>query len=148
MPDPTPTPDTAAPQMGRCGHKAPHLYPGWGVPQQFCRLPAGHTGWHAGDDEAEWSQPEAGSGSAALTDDESFADDYRDLADAIIGAFNPPDDDVAEYAIVVRAVQRAAEFVTAQPCECAPDVTDPNVLAMPCRRCRVLGRRGDQLEER
>lgn len=75
-------------------------------------------------------------------------DDYRDLADAVIAAFNPPDDDVAEFHIVVCAVKRAAEFAAAAPCQCTPAATDPEEYATPCARCLVLGRRGDRLEER
>lgn len=75
-------------------------------------------------------------------------DDYRDLADAVIAAFNPPEDDVAEFHIVVSAIQRAAEFVAAAPCQCTPAATDPEQLATPCERCLVLGRRGDRQEER
>jgi hypothetical protein len=79
---------------------------------------------------------------------EGDSDDYRDLADVIIAAFNPPDDDVAEFAIVIDAVRNAARFIESQPCCCRPAATDPDVLDAPCKRCRVLGRRADKLEER
>jgi hypothetical protein len=75
-------------------------------------------------------------------------DDYRDLADVVIEAFNPADDDVAEFSIVSDAIQRAAQFVSSLPCKCTPAAIDPEQYATPCARCLVLGRRGDQLEER
>lgn len=51
-------------QTGRCGSRAPRLVPAdeitrWGA---FCALPAGHAGWHRGDDGCEWNilqEPEA-----------------------------------------------------------------------------------------
>ncbi len=50
------------PEVGRCGNAMPRVLKG--TRPDFCRLPAGHAGWHRGDDGGEWSrdwnQPPAG----------------------------------------------------------------------------------------
>lgn len=56
---------------------------------------------------------------------------------AIIDAFNPPDDDVAQVSILLDAIETAALFIESQPCTCdAPD-------GDPCDRCVALGRFAD-----
>jgi hypothetical protein len=78
-------------------------------------------------------------------DDES---DYRELADKIIKCFNPPDDDAAEIAIMLKAVEAAAKFIRDETdCECQLDY-DPEDMAEACNRCEVLGRRRDVQVER
>lgn len=61
--------------------------------------------------------------------DTTVPDDYRDLADVVIEAFNPADDDVAEFAIVADAIRRAAAFVASMPCRCIAAATDPDSSA-------------------
>jgi len=40
--------------VGRCGYRAPVVFPG--TPSHvFCKLPAGHAGWHKADDGGEWT---------------------------------------------------------------------------------------------
>lgn len=60
--------------------------------------------------------------------------EYRILADEILEAFNPPGDDVAEVAILISAVKRAAGVIERLPCECGHGPAG----AM-CRRCSALG---------
>lgn len=73
--------------------------------------------------------------------------DYALLAEAIIEAFNPPDDDVAEEAILIRAVEAARDFIAAQPCLCTPEDI-ANGCPERCERCQVLGRLGDKVIDR
>jgi len=61
--------------------------------------------------------------------------DYRMLADKVIERFNPPDIDEAEVAILMQALDVAADFITDRECFCdrEPD--------LPCWRCSALGQR-------
>lgn len=80
--------------------------------------------------------------SAACCDE---AEDYETLRDAIADWFNPHDDDIAEVAIMLNAVESAFEFIERQVCLCtAADIEDWS----PCSRCRVLGRLGDRRIDR
>jgi hypothetical protein len=68
---------------------------------------------------------------------------------AILEAFNPPDDDAAFESIVIDAVERAAQFIEAQPCKCDRTHEDKYELgADGCERCQVLGRIRDETEAR
>lgn len=40
-------------QRGRCGNQAPPIA-GIASTAVWCKLPAGHAGWHKGDDGSEW----------------------------------------------------------------------------------------------
>lgn len=71
---------------------------------------------------------------------------YRDLADKVIEWFNPPDDDVAEIAIMLDAVTRAGEFIEALPCTCGDGAAEFDVD--PCKRCEALGRAANQSIDR
>lgn len=62
--------------------------------------------------------------------------EYRMLADAVGEAFNPPDIDEAEVAILIGAVQRAREVLAAVRCACTPLMLEQG---NPCRRCVALG---------
>jgi hypothetical protein len=59
--------------------------------------------------------------------------DYRMLADKVIERLNPPDGDEAEVALLMLALDVAADYITDQPCFCdrEPD--------LPCFRCSALG---------
>ena len=70
-----------------------------------------------------------------------YQDDYESLRDVIIGELNPPDDDIAEPAIMMEAVERAAEFIRSQPCTCIP-------LEEACPRCNAIGRLSNVVLER
>ena len=61
--------------------------------------------------------------------------DYRMLADKVIERLNPPDSDEAEVALLMHALDVAADYITDQPCFCdqEPD--------LPCFRCSALGQR-------
>lgn len=149
---PTPTPDTAAPKVPTDLRIGLHDDT-WSVAveDQFGWVEVGTGEPLPAAEVAGWTRlapvaDRTGSGAAALTHDTD--EHYRELADAVIDMFNPPDDDVAESAIIVDAIERAAEFIDGQPCLCTPEVTDPDVLATPCARCLALGRRGDRPEER
>ena len=72
--------------------------------------------------------------------------DYEILRDTIIAAFNPPDDDAAEPAIMTAAIDRAWAFIVAQPCTCEPGAADLEVDE--CDRCNALGRAYDVVIER
>lgn len=80
------------------------------------------------------------------------ATDYELARDAVLEAFNPPDDDVAEVAIVIEAVERAAAYIARQPCTCCDDPThhnrEPEYWHEPCARCHALGRYHDEAIER
>jgi hypothetical protein len=41
---------------GRCGEQTPEIV---GGVAEYCALPAGHAGWHRGDQGAEWSPAES-----------------------------------------------------------------------------------------
>lgn len=41
-----------------CGHRAPNLALLANTMPAFCELPAGHTGWHKGDDGSKWVEGE------------------------------------------------------------------------------------------
>jgi hypothetical protein len=60
---------------------------------------------------------------------------YRMLADKVIERFNPPDGDEAEVALLMLALDVAADYITDRPCFCdeEPD--------LPCWRCSALGQR-------
>lgn len=72
--------------------------------------------------------------------------EYRDLAEHVIEKLNPSDDDVSEYSILAKAIDRITEYVESQPCTCPPGTADYEADA--CPRCLVLGRRVDRQEER
>lgn len=67
------------------------------------------------------------------------AEGYGLLRDTIIDRLNPRDDDVAEVAILTRAVGDAAAFIEKQKCFCKTWDADHD----PCDRCRALGRLAD-----
>ena len=67
--------------------------------------------------------------------------DYEYLRDRIIRYLNPIDQDMAEPWIMADAVERAAEFITAQPCLCTQNMIDDYES---CARCAALGKRGDK----
>lgn len=71
--------------------------------------------------------------------------EYRLLADKITGLLNPADDDIAEPAIMVRAVEHAAEFIRSQPCACTPEMIEE---FQACGRCAALGQLGGKLADR
>jgi hypothetical protein len=60
--------------------------------------------------------------------------EYRMLADAVGGAFNPPDDDAAEVSVLITATERAAEHIRSDRCCCLAGYPDA-----PCPRCSALG---------
>ena len=64
--------------------------------------------------------------------------EFRMLADAVGGAFNPRDDEMAEVAILIGAVERAAKFIGEQPCACTPEMIEDWDQ---CPRCAALGQR-------
>jgi len=68
---------------------------------------------------------------------------YEIVRDAVFRAFNPPDGDAAEEAIVVDAIERAARFIEiVRPCTCqSPEHA-------PYNRCLVLGRVCDERRPR
>jgi hypothetical protein len=79
---------------------------------------------------------------------EPYADgtcEYRRTADKVIDLFNPRDDEVAEVAIVLDAINAAADFIGAQPCTCTPEMVE-NWES--CPRCEVLGQRAGKPAER
>ena len=81
-------------------------------------------------------------------DCEPYADDtceYRQAADKVIDLFNPRDDEVAELAIVLDAIEAAADFIKAQPCTCTPEMIE-NWES--CPRCEVLGQRAGKPVDR
>lgn len=65
--------------------------------------------------------------------------DYVWMRNAILYAFNPGDDDIAEPAILEGAIRRARDFIAAQPCTCSGDDQWDA-----CRRCDALGRFRDE----
>lgn len=60
--------------------------------------------------------------------------EYRMLGDAVGDALNPPDGDEAEVAILIDAVNAAAEYIASAPCLCALEARYGV-----CPRCRALG---------
>lgn len=68
---------------------------------------------------------------------------YRMLADAVFDKLNPHDQDIAEVAIAIAAVEYAAAYIEAQPCTCAPNAGPPDFDVDPCDRCSALGRARD-----
>lgn len=74
--------------------------------------------------------------------------DYGLLADVVIEAFNPPDTDRAEEAILVDAVYAARDFIVAHPCACLSTVIAEEDAGGACRRCLALGRLGNQVISR
>ena len=66
--------------------------------------------------------------------------EYEDLRDYVIERFNPPDDDIAEPAIMRDAVGRAADLIESLPCTCP---TDFDSYGDACGRCYALGRHMD-----
>lgn len=67
--------------------------------------------------------------------------DYEVVRDAVMCAFNPPDEDCAEPGICSEAICRASRFIAAQPCQCTNEMIEDHD---PCKRCEVLGRLGDK----
>lgn len=79
-----------------------------------------------------------GPSKAATADYEA---DYEFVRDAVLEAFNPPDDGAAEPAIVTEAIELAAAYIARCPCECTePMIEDIDA----CPRCLALGRLGDE----
>lgn len=78
-----------------------------------------------------------------ITDNED-AEGYGLLRDTIIDRLNPRDDDVAEVAILARAVTDATTFIEKQKCFCRTWNADHD----PCDRCSVLGRLADERVDR
>jgi len=77
---------------------------------------------------------------ADVDSDFGNAKSYEWLRDAVLHAFNPPDDDAAEEHICEQAIFAAADFIAEHPCECTRD--DEGDVDDPCRRCRLLGESG------
>lgn len=73
---------------------------------------------------------------------EGFVSDYEFLRDEVSYAFNPPDDDGGEAEIMAEACRKAAAFIAEQPCRCTPAMVED---MQACRRCRVLGRLGNEV---
>jgi hypothetical protein len=69
---------------------------------------------------------------------DQYREDYELLRDVIIDHLNPRDDDVAEVAIMISAVERVASYVAGLPCYCTPEAADFD--DDPCGRCEALGR--------
>lgn len=67
---------------------------------------------------------------------------YDWLRDAVLHAFNPPDDDAAEESICEQAIFRAADFIAEHPCECTR--MEDGEIDRPCRRCELLGEAGGE----
>lgn len=65
---------------------------------------------------------------------------YEWVRDAVLHAFNPPDEDAAEESILERAIFDAADYIAEHPCECIRDGYGD--VDEPCRRCRLLGQSG------
>lgn len=63
---------------------------------------------------------------------------YRLLADTVIAKLGVDDGDAAEVALCMDAVERAADFIRAQPCHCWV-AFNGNVLHL-CVRCSIVGR--------
>ena len=74
--------------------------------------------------------------------------DYEILRDTLIAAFNPPDEDAAEPAVMTSAIDRAWALIVAQPCHCEPPDSTWLEDIEPCERCNVLGRVADTELER
>jgi len=68
-------------------------------------------------------------------------EEYEIVRDAVIEAFNPPDDDAAEPSIMAEAVERARAYIEQQPCLCTPELIADQ---QPCGRCWVLGQCGGE----
>ncbi len=65
--------------------------------------------------------------------------EYAQLADAVIDAFNPAGDDIAQVAICIGAVTVARDALAGMRCRCTPaTVADQE----PCSRCEALGQLG------
>lgn len=77
---------------------------------------------------------------------DQYREDYEILRDAVIDHFNPPDDDIAEVAIMLGAIEVASEFIAGLPCYCSPAAADLD--DDPCGRCEALGRVSDVAVER
>lgn len=71
------------------------------------------------------------------------AGEFVMLRNFISERLNPRDDDVAEIAILLSALDNAVAYVEAQTCVCPPDPDDG-----PCLRCDVLGRDRDKSVDR
>ncbi len=74
--------------------------------------------------------------------------EYRMVADLVENKLNPPDDDVAEVAVVMDAIERITTFVESLPCTCPAEAALPEPDEDPCGRCAALGRRVDVPEVR
>jgi len=78
---------------------------------------------------------------AEVESDFGHAGSYAWLRDAVLHAFNPPDDDAGEEEILSWAIFAAADFIAEHPCECT---TYAGGWDEPCRRCRLLGHLGGE----
>lgn len=95
---------------------------------------------------SEWAWDNLHQPRAAGYERSEEREDYELLRDTIIEAFNPPDDDVAEVALMTDTLDRVWAYVVAQPCTCPPGAAAFEVE--PCDRCAVLGRAADVVVER
>lgn len=77
---------------------------------------------------------------------EADAKAYRMLAGKVYEWFNPPDDDIAEEAILLDAIQRAGEYIESLPCTCGDGAAE--FAVDPCDRCQALGRAANQSIDR
>jgi hypothetical protein len=73
---------------------------------------------------------------------------YEYLRDAIIGSFNPPDEDAAEDSVMKDAITRAFNFIETTPCACTWHEEPNEDVCDTCKRCEVLGREFDVMVER
>jgi hypothetical protein len=81
-----------------------------------------------------------------MTDPGQSDSDYEFLRDAVMEAFNPPDDDGAEPGVMADAVERARVYIEAQECHCEPEQETQHDYT--CGRCRALGRIHDEVISR
>lgn len=88
---------------------------------------------------------------ADVDSDFGGAKSYEWLRDAVLHAFNPPDEDGAEEQLCEQAIFAAADFIAKQPCTCEwgwdPQAQDSEVATI-CDRCAVLGMAGGEVELR
>lgn len=77
---------------------------------------------------------------ADVESDFGNAKSYEWLRNAVLHAFNPPDDDMAEETLCERAIFDAADFIAEHPCECIR--LENGNFDEPCRRCSLLGELG------
>lgn len=72
---------------------------------------------------------------------EAAVSDYELLRDAVVDAFNPPDDDSDEVTVCTEAVRQARDALELRGCRCVQQRDDPRDA---CARCRALGRVNDK----